>query len=228
MGKQLSTARDRSLSNVSVKAPNWSANCASGFGRQGASRRKSRKAKAPKGAKFSDYFDFRQAVRDLPSHRALALLRGRNEGFLGLDLDVDVEPGQTHPAELKIMTAFNIANRGRAGDGWLIDTVKQAWKSKLHKSLTSDLIARLKDNADAAAINIFKSNLKDLMLAAPAGPRVTMGLDPGIRTGVKVAVVDQTGKVVGYFDRLSARTAQRLDRRADHAGHALPSNIKSM
>jgi protein Tex len=162
----------------------------------GAIRSSVQKGKATEGAKFSDYFDFYQRIRELPSHRALALLRGRNEGFLGLDLDIDVEPGQPHPAELKIMSAFAIGNRGRPADSWLVDTVKQGWKTKLHKSLTTDLLARLKEHADSAAIEIFKSNLKDLLLAAPAGPRVTMGLDPGIRTGVKVAVVDQTGKLV--------------------------------
>ena len=154
------------------------------------------KGKIAEGAKFSDYFDFSQPIREMPSHRALALLRGRNEDVLSLDLDVGVEPGRPHPAEIKIMSAFNIADRNRPGDGWLIDTAKLAWKSRLHASLAADLLARLKDNADGAAIDIFKSNLRDLLLAAPAGPRVTMGLDPGIRTGVKVAVVDQTGKVL--------------------------------
>ena len=154
------------------------------------------KGKATEGAKFSDYFDFQQQIKDLPSHRALAMLRGNNEGFLGLELNVDYEPGQPHPAALKIMSAFGIANRGRPADGWLAETVKQAWKTKLHKSLTADLLARLKERADTSAIEIFKSNLKDLLLAAPGGARVTMGLDPGIRTGVKVAVVDQTGKLV--------------------------------
>lgn len=154
------------------------------------------KGKETEGAKFSDYFDFRQPVRDIPSHRALALLRGRNDEILSLDLDVELEPGRPHPAELKIMSAFNIADRGRLADRWLIDTVKLAWKAKLHISLAVDLLLRMKENSDSAAIDVFKSNLKDLLLAAPAGPRVTMGLDPGIRTGVKVAVVDQTGKVL--------------------------------
>ncbi len=154
------------------------------------------KGKETEGAKFSDYFDFSQRVKDMPSHRALALLRGRNEGFLDIDLDVVTEPGRPHPAELRIMTAFNIADRGRLADRWLIDTVKLAWKAKLHVSLAVDLLTRLKEGSDTAAITVFKTNLKDLMLAAPAGPRVTMGLDPGIRTGVKVAVVDQTGKVL--------------------------------
>ena len=154
------------------------------------------KGKKAGGAKFSDYFDFRQAIRQIPSHRALALLRGRNEGFLNLDLDVEVEPGRSHPAEVKIMSSFNVADRGRPADKWLIDTVKLAWKTRLHASLAADLLVRLKEDADTAAIGVFKSNLKDLLLAAPAGPRVTIGLDPGIRTGVKVAVVDQTGKVL--------------------------------
>ena len=154
------------------------------------------KGKQSEGAKFSDYFDFSQKIHDMPSHRALALLRGRNEDILHLDLDVETQPGQAHPAELKIMSAFNIAARGRPADRWLIDTAKVAWKGKLHSSLTSDLLARLKERSDTAAIGVFKSNLKDLLLAAPAGPRVTMGLDPGIRTGVKVAVVDQTGKLL--------------------------------
>lgn len=154
------------------------------------------KGKVAEGAKFSDYFDFSQSIRDMPSHRALALLRGRNEDILNLDLDVALEVGRPHPAAAKIMLAFNIADRKRPGDGWLIDTARLAWKSRLHASLVTDLLTRLKDNADGAAIDIFKSNLKDLLLAAPAGPRVTMGLDPGIRTGVKVAAIDQTGQVL--------------------------------
>ena len=154
------------------------------------------KGKEAEGAKFSDYFDYRQPIREIPSHRALALLRGRNDDFLTLDLDVEPDPARPHPAELKIMAAFNIADRGRLADRWLIDTVKLAWKAKLHISLAVDLLVRMKEGSDSAAIDVFKSNLKDLLLAAPAGPRVTMGLDPGIRTGVKVAVVDQTGKVL--------------------------------
>ncbi|NOT69742.1 MAG: RNA-binding transcriptional accessory protein [Hyphomicrobium sp.] len=157
---------------------------------------KVRKGRQADGAKFSDYFDFSQAIRDMPSHRALALLRGRNEDILDLELDAAVETGQTHPAELKIMTASNIAARGRPADAFLVETAKFAWKTRLHSSLAADSFVRLKMEADKAAIDVFKSNLKDLLLAAPAGPRVTMGLDPGIRTGVKVAVVDQTGKVL--------------------------------
>ena len=157
---------------------------------------KVRKGKDADGAKFKDYFAFDQSVNDMPSHRVLALLRGRNEGFLSIGLDIEPDAKGQHPAEQKIMADFNIADRGRPADTWLIDTAKQAWTKKMHKSLVADLLAKLKDGADEAAIDVFKSNLKDLLLAAPAGPRVTIGLDPGIRTGVKVAVVDQTGKLV--------------------------------
>ncbi len=170
------------------------------------------KGKEAEGAKFSDYFDFRQPIRDIPSHRALALLRGRNDDILNLDLDVEPEAGKPHPAELKIMSAFNIADRGRLADRWLIDTVKLAWKAKLHISLAVDLLVRMKEGSDSAAIDVFKSNLKDLLLAAPAGPRVTMGLDPGIRTGVKVALVDQTGKL------LATATVYPHEPRNDWAG----------
>ena len=154
------------------------------------------KGKEAEGAKFSDYFEFSQNVKDVPSHRALALLRGRNEGVLDLDLDVVTPEGRSHPAVAKIMVALGIAERGRAADKWLVETARLGWRGRLHISLTVDLMSRLKERADGEAISVFSKNLKDLLLAAPAGPRVTMGLDPGIRTGVKVAVVDQTGKVV--------------------------------
>jgi uncharacterized protein len=157
---------------------------------------KVRKAKAEAGAKFSDYFEFGQRIKDMPSHRALAMLRGQKEDILDLDLDVEHEDGKAHPAEARIKSAFGIADRGRPADAWLAETVRHAWKDKLSGSLQSGLLARLKERADAEAIAVFSNNLKDLLLAAPAGPRTTMGLDPGIRTGVKVAVVDQTGKVV--------------------------------
>jgi protein Tex len=154
------------------------------------------KEKIAEGAKFADYFDFGQRIKDIPSHRALAMLRGRNEGILDLDLDVEHEAGKQHPAEGRVMAAFGIARRGRPADEWLADTVRLAWKAKLSVSLSADLLTRLKERADAEAISVFSMNLKDLLLAAPAGPRVTMGLDPGLRTGVKVALVDQTGKLV--------------------------------
>ena len=154
------------------------------------------RGKKEEGAKFSDYFDFGQKIKDIPSHRALAMLRGRNEGVLDLDLGVAHEEGKPHPAVLKVMSAFNIAERGRPADKWLSETAQLAWKSRMSASIAADLLARLKERADAEAISVFSRNLKDLLLAAPAGQRATMGLDPGFRSGVKVAVVDATGKLV--------------------------------
>lgn len=147
------------------------------------------------GSKFSDYFEFQQKIGTLPSHRALALLRGQNDGVLKLGLDVP-GGGGPHPAEAKIKLAFDLADKGRLGDAWLAESVRLAWKTRIAVSLSVDLFARLKQEADAEAITVFSKNLKDLLLAAPAGARPTMGLDPGFRTGVKVAVVDATGKVL--------------------------------
>lgn len=148
------------------------------------------------GQKFADYFDYSEALRKIPSHRALALFRGRNEDVLDLKLDVPVAEGQAHPCEMKIAQAFNIHDQGRAADRWLLDTVRWTWKIKLHSRLSVDLNLRLREQAEAEAIRVFAANLKDLLLAAPAGPRATLGLDPGLRTGVKVAVVDATGKLL--------------------------------
>jgi len=163
---------------------------------EGVLRSTVRKGKEKDGAKFADYFDHSERIKDMPSHRALAIFRGRNEDILDVDLDFPHEPDKPHPAELKIRAAFGIADRGRPADRWLLETVRLAWKVKLSISLSVDLLMRLKERADREAIAIFSKNLKDLLLAAPAGPRVTMGLDPGYRTGVKVAVVDQTGKLL--------------------------------
>jgi uncharacterized protein len=154
------------------------------------------RGKRTEGAKFADYFDFGQKIKDMPSHRALAMLRGRNEGVLDLDLDVPHPADKPHPAEAKIKFAFDIAERGRPADAWLAETAHLAWKTRLAASTAADLLARLKERADTEAISVFSRNLKDLLLAAPAGQRATMGLDPGYRTGVKVAVVDATGKLV--------------------------------
>jgi uncharacterized protein len=153
------------------------------------------KGKDTEDSKFSDYFGFEQRIKDIPSHRALALLRGHHEGALKLDLDVPHDPATRHPAEGKIALAFGIADRGRLADSWLADSVRLAWRSKLAGLLQTDLMGRLKERADQAAISVFSNNLKDLLLAAPAGARVTIGLDPGYRTGVKVAVVDTTGRL---------------------------------
>ena len=151
------------------------------------------------GAKFSDYFNHREPLRSTPSHRALALLRGRNEGVLNLALKYqsdDTPITERSAYEQAIAARFGIADAGRPADKWLLDTVRLTWRAKIFLSLELELIARLKEAADAEAIKVFSANLHDLLLAAPAGLRPTMGLDPGLRTGVKVAVVDGTGKLV--------------------------------
>ncbi|WP_103255504.1 Tex family protein [Tabrizicola aquatica] len=148
------------------------------------------------GAKFSDYFAHTEEFGRVPSHRALAMFRGRNEEFLTLDLEIDAEaPRGESPAERACGAAVGAAGPG-AGDKWLRDAAAWAWRVKLKTSLTLDLMAELREAAEAEAIRVFARNLKDLLLASPAGGKATMGLDPGIRTGVKVAVVDATGKVV--------------------------------
>ncbi|WP_319638944.1 Tex family protein [Rhodobacter sp. Har01] len=148
------------------------------------------------GAKFSDYFAHSEPFAGAPSHRVLAMLRGRNEEILSLDLEVDPDaPRGESPAE-RACGAVLAAGGGGAGDRWLRDAAAWAWRVKLKTSLTLDLMAELREAAEAEAIRVFARNLKDLLLAAPAGGKATMGLDPGIRTGVKVAVVDATGKVL--------------------------------
>ncbi|CAA7626085.1 Tex family protein [Magnetospirillum sp. UT-4] len=159
---------------------------------------------AEKGAKFSDYFDYREPIRAIPSHRALALFRGRNENVLHLKLltreeaalpEGEVLRGPT-AAELAIAHRFRVADRGRPADSWLADTVRWAWRVKIHLHLELELTGRLREAAEEEAITVFARNLRALMLQAPAGMRATLGLDPGIRTGVKVAAIDPTGKVV--------------------------------
>lgn len=148
------------------------------------------------GAKFSDYFAHAEAFARVPSHRALAMFRGRNEEFLTLDLEIDAEaPRGESPAERACGAAVGASGSG-PGDKWLREAAAWAWRVKLKTSLTLDLMAELREAAEAEAIRVFARNLKDLLLAAPAGGKATMGLDPGIRTGVKLAVVDATGKVV--------------------------------
>ena len=152
--------------------------------------------KEKEGAKFADYFDFSQPIRDIPSHRALALLRARNEGIVFLDLEIEQDAdGRTHPERL-IAQRFEIRDEGRAADAWLRECVRFTWRVKLFTRLDLELKTRLREAAEGEAIKVFAHNLHDLLLAAPAGPRATLGLDPGLRTGVKVAVVDATGKVV--------------------------------
>ncbi|MGO4334324.1 Tex family protein [Labrys sp. KB_33_2] len=148
------------------------------------------------GAKFSDYFDHVEKWSGVPSHRALAMLRGRNEEVLSLDIEVDADNASAvKPVERMIAQAYAIAG-SLPGDRWLMEVVGWAWRVKLSLHLYVDLMGDLRERAEEEAIRVFARNLKDLLLAAPAGSRATMGLDPGIRTGVKVAVVDGTGKVL--------------------------------
>ncbi|WP_437879394.1 Tex family protein [Pseudomonas sp. LRF_L74] len=153
--------------------------------------------KEAEGAKFSDYFEHDEALKGVPSHRALAIFRGRNEGILGSTLKVgDEAPGTLHPCEVMIGERFGIEQRGRAADKWLGEVVRWTWKVKLYTHLETDLLGELREKAEDEAISVFARNLHDLLLAAPAGPRATLALDPGLRTGCKVAVVDATGKVL--------------------------------
>jgi protein Tex len=159
-----------------------------------------REGKEAAGAKFSDYFDLSEAFTRLPSHRVLAMLRGEKEEILELTFEPDPDetaaPDSPTFAERSIAKRFNLADRGRPADRWLLDTARWAWRTRILVHLSLDVRGRLRAAAEEEAIRVFASNLRDLLLAAPAGSRTTMGLDPGIRTGVKVAIVDDTGKVV--------------------------------
>ena len=149
------------------------------------------------GAKFSDYFAHHERWSLVPGHRALAMLRGRNEEILALEIEVDAEDASTwKPVERMIADAFAVDPAKGAADSWLMDVVRWTWRVKLSFSLSMDLMTEMRERAEEEAIRVFARNLKDLLLAAPAGSRATMGLDPGIRTGVKVAVIDGTGKLL--------------------------------
>ena len=164
------------------------------------------------GNKFSDYFDASEKLEKMPSHRILALFRGRKEGFLTINTELsDAQQTAPHSAsksgssrqalsimEHKIAHHFGIEDQGRAADTWLLEAVKWTWRIKIKTSLDMDLKKRLRERADEAAIDVFGKNLSDLLLAAPAGQKVTIGLDPGLRTGVKVVVVDETGKYLDH------------------------------
>ncbi len=160
------------------------------------------KDKKDSDTKYTDYHDYSEAISKIPSHRALALLRGEREGVLKLKLLLDSELEDTsravalNPCEQMISRQFSIRDQKRAADGWLIDTVRQAWRTKIFAHLETELMGNLQESAETEAIKVFAQNLKALLLAPPAGTRVTIGLDPGLRTGVKVAVVDATGKVL--------------------------------
>ena len=165
--------------------------------REGLIRSKVIEGKEIAGEKFRDYFDHAEPLAKIPSHRLLALFRGRREEFLGLDLEpgTDAEAGHAY-AEGRVALNAGIQDQGRPADAWLRTACRLAWKAKLHLHLMMDLFAQAREKAEAEAIAVFGDNLKDLLLAAPAGPRAVLGLDPGLRTGVKVAVVDATGKLV--------------------------------
>ncbi|MEO8104352.1 MAG: Tex family protein, partial [Betaproteobacteria bacterium] len=156
------------------------------------------------GAKFADYFNYSETWRTIPSHRALAIFRGRNEGFLTSTLILDSEIGEAKPSwsspfnacEQMIAGHARIVNKDRPADKWLAEVVRWTWRIKVSLHMETDLMGGLREKAEREAIHVFASNLKDLLLAAPAGPRATMGIDPGIRTGCKIAVVDATGQVL--------------------------------
>lgn len=158
--------------------------------------------KEKEAAKFSDYFDHREKLMTTPSHRALAMFRGRNEGFLQVSLEPDPEKEESDKSsycETIIAEHTGLASQHlsqKAAGKWLSGVIQWTWRIKILMYMENELFSQLRESAELEAINVFASNLKDLLMAAPAGPKVTMGLDPGLRTGVKVAVVDQTGKVL--------------------------------
>ncbi len=163
---------------------------------------KAAKDKKDSDNKFTDYHDYSEAISKIPSHRALALLRGEREAVLKLKLHLDSEIEEKtrttalNPCELLIARQFSIHDQKRPADAWLIDTVRASWRTKIFAHLETEFMSSLQERAEAEAIQVFAQNLKALLLAPPAGPRITIGLDPGLRTGVKVAVVDATGKVL--------------------------------
>ncbi|WP_226082929.1 Tex family protein [Mycetocola spongiae] len=161
-----------------------------------------RRGREQDGAKFADYFEFSEPLPRLPSHRILALFRGAKEEILSLDIDptpgVSEDPDIPTAYEGAIASRFGISHRSRPADDWLRGTVRTAWRGRILARLEGDLRTRLRERAEEAAIGVFAANLRDLLLAAPAGPRPTLGLDPGLRTGTKIAVVDATGKVLAH------------------------------
>ncbi|MEC9305814.1 MAG: Tex family protein [Pseudomonadota bacterium] len=153
--------------------------------------------KQQEGAKFSDYFEHDEKLAKVPSHRALAMFRGRNEGVLSLAIRLPGEDdAPIHPAQVAIAKQVGISDEGRAADKWLSEVVRWTWRVKLYTALETELLGRLREHAEQTAIDVFAANLKDLLLAAPAGQKVTLALDPGLRTGCKVAVIDATGQFI--------------------------------
>lgn len=151
------------------------------------------------GEKFQDYFEHNEALHKVPGHRALAMFRGRNEGILSLSLVVpDEDPRSGGSGAQMVAEQFGIEDQSRPADKWLLDVCRWTWRIKLLTHIETDLFGRIRETAEQGAIDVFAKNLKDLLLAAPAGPKATIGLDPGLRTGVKVACVDATGKVLDH------------------------------
>ncbi len=159
-------------------------------------------AEKSRGEKFRDYFDYQEDIKKVPSHRALALFRGRNEGVLNISIvAANYDPSDrasSHPFESKVAAHFGIQDKSRAADTWLKEVIRWTWRVKLNLHIETDLLSRLREQAEKVAINVFGDNMKDLLLAAPAGAKATLGLDPGLRTGVKLAVIDDTGKHVDH------------------------------
>ena len=148
-------------------------------------------------AKFTDYFDYSERLNKIPSHRALAVFRGRKEGFLSVEIgSAGLESGATDPCEGMVANHFGIENKGRSADKWLSEVITWTWRIKLIYRLETDLLGQLREQSDDEAIRVFTENMKAILLAPPAGNKVTLGLDPGLRTGVKVCVVDRTGKFI--------------------------------
>ena len=153
------------------------------------------------GAKYADYFEHSEKISHVPSHRALAMFRGRNEGVLQVSLDADPEKEPTDRSsecESIIANHLDLSFHNRAADSWLASVVQWTWRVKILLHMETELFGTLRENAEQEAIQVFAKNLNDLLMAAPAGAKTTMGLDPGLRTGVKVAVVDATGKVIAH------------------------------
>jgi uncharacterized protein len=156
------------------------------------------KGKEVEGAKFSDYFDRSEALKTIPSHRALALFRGRKEGILSVNISTGEEAPNPSPCEAIVASSYNIKNLDRPADKWLSEVVRWTWRIKLYTHLETDLLGQIREAAETEAIRVFSTNLKDLLLLPPAGQKASIGLDPGLRTGVKVAVIDATGKVLDH------------------------------
>lgn len=153
-----------------------------------------------KGQKFRDYFNHSESFNRIPSHRTLAMLRGRKEGLLQLTLILETENTHTERSypESVIAERWQVANQNRASDAWLLETVRWTWRIKLQPHFETELLSQLRENAEEQAIAVFASNLRDLLMSSPAGPRTIMGLDPGLRSGVKLAVIDKTGKLLHH------------------------------